>query len=42
VIVPAALIFITVMKWASIKNIFVPKVGMVDGIIQLLIDENLK
>ncbi len=42
VIIPAALIFITVMKWASIKNIFVPKVGMVDGIIQLLIDENLK
>ena len=42
VIIPAALIFITVMKWASIKNIFVPKVGMVDGIIQLLIEENFK
>lgn len=42
VIVPAAQIFITVMKWASIKNIYVPKVGMVDGIIQLLIEENFK
>ena len=42
VIVPAAQIFITVMKWAGIKNIFVPKVGMVDGIIQLLIEENFK
>ncbi len=42
VIIPAALIFITVMKPAGIKNIFVPKVGMVDGIIQLLIEENLK
>lgn len=42
VIIPAALIFITVMKSAGIKNIFVPKVGMVDGIIQLLIEENLK
>lgn len=42
VIVPAAKIFITVMKWAGIKNIFVPKVGMVDGIIQLLIEENFK
>ncbi|MGI4727380.1 MAG: hypothetical protein ACRYFL_05260 [Janthinobacterium lividum] len=42
VIIPAALIFITVMKSAGIKNILVPKVGMVDGIIQLLIEENLK
>ncbi|RYE10019.1 MAG: exopolyphosphatase [Sphingobacteriaceae bacterium] len=41
VIIPAALIFITVMKWAGIKNILVPKMGMVDGIIQLLIEENL-
>jgi exopolyphosphatase/guanosine-5'-triphosphate,3'-diphosphate pyrophosphatase len=42
VIIPAALIFITVMKWASIKDVYVPKVGMVDGIIQLLIEENFK
>lgn len=40
VIIPAADIFLCVMKCANIKNIFVPKVGMVDGIIQLLIEEN--
>jgi exopolyphosphatase/guanosine-5'-triphosphate,3'-diphosphate pyrophosphatase len=40
VIIPAAEIFLFVMKCATIKNIFVPKVGMVDGIIQLLIEEN--
>ncbi len=41
VIIPACEIYITLMKWASIKNIYVPKVGMVDGIIQTLIDKNL-
>jgi exopolyphosphatase/guanosine-5'-triphosphate,3'-diphosphate pyrophosphatase len=40
VIIPACEIYITVMKWANIKNIYVPSVGMVDGIIQTLIDEN--
>jgi len=28
------------MKWANIKNIYVPSVGMVDGIIQTLIEKN--
>lgn len=42
VIIPASEIFLTVMKWASIKHIYVPKVGMVDGIIQVLIDKNFK
>lgn len=41
VIIPACEIYITLMKWASIKHIYVPKVGMVDGIIQMLIDKNL-
>ena len=40
VIIPACKIFITVMKTAGIKNIYVPSVGMVDGIIQLLIENN--
>lgn len=40
VIIPASEIYLTVMKWANIKNIFVPSVGMVDGIIQTLIDKN--
>jgi exopolyphosphatase / guanosine-5'-triphosphate,3'-diphosphate pyrophosphatase len=42
VIVPACEIYLTVMKWAGIKQIYVPKVGMVDGIINLLIEENLQ
>jgi exopolyphosphatase/guanosine-5'-triphosphate,3'-diphosphate pyrophosphatase len=40
VIIPACEIFLSVMKWANIKNLYVPKVGMVDGIIQLLIEQN--
>jgi len=41
VIIPACEIYLTIMKWAGVKQIFVPKVGMVDGIINLLIEENL-
>jgi len=41
VIIPACEIYITLMKWTGIKQIFVPRVGMVDGIINLLIEENL-
>jgi exopolyphosphatase / guanosine-5'-triphosphate,3'-diphosphate pyrophosphatase len=41
VIIPACEIYLTIMKWAGIKQIYVPKVGMVDGIINLLIEENL-
>lgn len=41
VIIPASEIYLAVMKWAGIKNIYVPSVGMVDGIIQTLIDKNL-
>ena len=40
VIIPACEIFLTVMKCAGIKHVFVPKVGLVDGIIQLLIEKN--
>jgi exopolyphosphatase/guanosine-5'-triphosphate,3'-diphosphate pyrophosphatase len=41
VIIPAAEIYITLMKWAGVRQIYVPRVGMVDGIINLLIEENL-
>jgi exopolyphosphatase/guanosine-5'-triphosphate,3'-diphosphate pyrophosphatase len=41
VIIPACEIFISIMKWANIKNIYVPSVGLVDGIIQLLIEKNM-
>lgn len=39
VIVPALLIYTQVMKWASINEILVPKVGLVDGLIQHLYEE---
>ncbi|MCJ0743271.1 Ppx/GppA phosphatase family protein [Pedobacter montanisoli] len=42
VIVPACEIYLTIMKWTGVKQIFVPRVGMVDGIINLLIEENLE
>ncbi|WP_374165177.1 exopolyphosphatase [Arcticibacter sp. MXS-1] len=42
VIIPACEIYLTVMKWASVRQIFVPRVGMVDGIIETLIDKNLR
>jgi len=41
VIIPACEIYTTVMKWANIKMIYVPSVGMADGIIQTLIEKNL-
>ncbi len=40
VIIPACEIFISIMKWGNIKQIYVPQVGLADGIIQLLIDKN--
>ncbi len=42
VIIPACHIFLTVMKVGAIRQIHVPKVGMVDGIINLLIEKNFK
>jgi len=41
VIIPACEIYLTLMKWTGVKQIYVPKVGMADGIINLLIEENL-
>jgi len=41
VIIPACDIYLSVMKWAGIKAIYVPSVGLVDGIIQRLIEKNL-
>ncbi len=36
VIVPALMIYVNVMKWANIEEIFVPKIGLADGLIQHL------
>lgn len=40
VIIPACEIYLSVMKWGGIKQMYVPSVGMVDGIIQTLIEKN--
>lgn len=39
VIVPALQIYINVMRWAEISEIFVPKIGLADGLIQHLWEE---
>jgi exopolyphosphatase/guanosine-5'-triphosphate,3'-diphosphate pyrophosphatase len=39
VIVPALLIYVNVMRWAGINEIFVPKIGLADGLIQHLYEE---
>ena len=39
VIVPALLIYINVMNWAEADEIFVPKIGLADGLIHLLYDQ---
>jgi exopolyphosphatase/guanosine-5'-triphosphate,3'-diphosphate pyrophosphatase len=36
VIVPALLIYINVMRWAAAQEIYVPKIGLADGLIQHL------
>ena len=36
VIVPALLIYINVMRWAEADEIFVPKIGLADGLVHLL------
>jgi exopolyphosphatase/guanosine-5'-triphosphate,3'-diphosphate pyrophosphatase len=41
VIVPAADIYLSAMKWAHSTQIMVPEVGLKDGIIQLLFEKNM-
>lgn len=39
VIVPALLIYINIMRWADAEDIFVPKIGLADGLIHTLYEE---
>jgi exopolyphosphatase/guanosine-5'-triphosphate,3'-diphosphate pyrophosphatase len=39
VIVPALQIYVNVMRWAEIDEIYVPKIGLADGLIQTLYEE---
>ena len=42
VIVPALQIYINVMRWADAIEIYVPKIGLADGLIQHLYEEVMK
>lgn len=42
VIVPASKIYLSVMKWAGIKDIYVPQVGLSDGMIYVMYKEHKK
>lgn len=39
VIIPASRIYLSVMKWADIPKIYVPQIGLADGIVHLLYEE---
>ena len=39
VIVPALLIYVNVMRWAGSAEIYVPKIGLADGLVQHLWEE---
>ncbi len=39
VLVPALQIYVNVMRWAGATEIFVPKIGLADGLVHLLYDE---
>lgn len=39
VILPALQIYINVMRWAGIEEIYVPKIGLADGLVHMLYDE---
>ena len=42
VIVPALKIYLFAMKWSEAKNIYVPKIGLSDGIIRYLHNQSIK
>lgn len=42
VIIPALNIYLSVMRWAGIKKIYVPQIGLSDGIIHVLYEKHKK
>lgn len=42
VIIPAMRIYLSAMKWSKARRIYVPKIGLADGIIKSLYQEDLK
>ncbi|MCT8340170.1 exopolyphosphatase [Flavobacteriaceae bacterium TK19130] len=41
VVVPATRIYLSAMKWSGAKNVYVPKIGLSDGIIKSLYNEKI-
>lgn len=41
VIIPATRIYLSAMKWSKAKNIFVPKIGLADGIVKSIYNEKM-
>ena len=39
VIIPGADIYLKVVQWAGIKNIFVPVMGLADGVVRILYND---
>jgi exopolyphosphatase/pppGpp-phosphohydrolase len=39
VIIPALDIYLKVMKWAGVRKIYVPQVGLADGIVHILYEK---
>lgn len=42
VIVPALQIYISIMRWALADEIYVPKIGLADGLIKMMYNERIK
>ncbi|SEN97149.1 exopolyphosphatase / guanosine-5'-triphosphate,3'-diphosphate pyrophosphatase [bacterium A37T11] len=40
VIIPACEIFITLMKWVNMRTLYIPRIGLADGMVQTLIEKN--
>src|SRR5690606_19625932 len=41
VVIPATRIYLSAMKWSKAKNVYVPKIGLSDGIIRSLYNEKI-
>ncbi|SFN28456.1 exopolyphosphatase / guanosine-5'-triphosphate,3'-diphosphate pyrophosphatase [Paenimyroides ummariense] len=42
VIIPAIKIYVNAMKWSNAKHIYVPKIGLSDGIVKAMYNQNTK
>jgi exopolyphosphatase / guanosine-5'-triphosphate,3'-diphosphate pyrophosphatase len=40
VIIPATKIYLSAMKWSRAKNIYVPKIGLADGMVKRMYQDS--